>query len=233
MRVQVFRHSPSDGLGLIQDALDAHGVVCEYADLYRRPESDVSIQKPDALIVMGGSMSANDDVWFIRHEIDCVQSALRLGKPVLGVCLGAQLIAKAVGERVFPNASKEIGWAPVQFTESAEDDPLFHGFRYEHIFHWHGETFDLPQGAHLLASSAACRYQAFRLGDRVYGLQFHLEVTPEMIQQWCREDEACGVAREVSVPVDPYAHSARSMEIARTVFARWCALTAQQIGGSP
>jgi hypothetical protein len=94
----------------------------------------------------------------------------------------------------------------------------------ETIFHWHGETFELPPGAELLASSDACRNQAFRAGNRIYGLQFHLEVTPAMIAEWCREDEACGDARELTQPIDPYTHAVRSGELAQLVFGRWCAL---------
>jgi GMP synthase-like glutamine amidotransferase len=181
----------------------------------------------DTLILLGGSMSTNDNLSFLNREIECVRAAVQAGKPVLGICLGAQLIAKALGAKVYPNGKKEIGWAPVTFTDTAWNDPLFHGHGSEVIFHWHGETFDLPEGAELLASSADCRHQAFRLGDRIYGLQFHLEVTPEMISHWCREDEACG-AREATKPIDPHAHSARAMDLARLVFGRWCDLVKAQ-----
>jgi GMP synthase (glutamine-hydrolysing) len=227
VRVLAFRHSPSDGLGLIAAVLDAHGIDCQCADLYHAPAAETSIPDADILILMGGSMSANDNLSFLNREIECVRAAVQAGKPVLGICLGAQLIAKALGAKVYPNGKKEIGWAPVTFTDAAWKDPLFHGHGSELIFHWHGETFDLPEGAELLASSADCRHQAFRLGDRVYGLQFHLEVTPEMISQWCREDEACG-AREAAEPIDPHAHSARAMDLARLVFGRWCDLVKAQ-----
>ena len=221
MRLLAFRHSPSDNLGLIAAVLDSHGIACQCADLYDAPVGEAPIIDADGLILLGGSMSANDGLWFLNCEIECVRAAIEAGKPVLGICLGAQLIAKALGARVYSNGRKEIGWAPVTFTDAAQKDPLFHGRNSEVIFHWHAETFDLPDGAVLLASSADCRHQAFRLGDRVYGLQFHLEVTPEMISQWCREDQACG-AREAAEPIDPHAHSARAMDLARLVFGRWC-----------
>lgn len=220
MRVLAFRHSPWEDLGLIRSCLDAHYIACECADLYDARAGKTSATDADALILMGGSMSANDDLAFLHREIEQVRAAVRLGKPVLGICLGAQLIAKALGANVYPNATKEIGWAPVTFTDAARNDPLFRDFKSEVVFHWHGETFDLPQGAELLTSSAACRHQAFRLGDHVYGLQFHLEVTPEMISQWCQEDER----REATAPIDPHAHSARMMDVARRVFGRWCDL---------
>jgi len=130
-----------------------------------------------------------------------------------------------LGAQVHVNTAKEIGWAPITFATAAASDPIFTGLRAsEMVFHWHGETFVLPPGADLLASSDACRNQAFRVGNCIYGLQFHLEVTPSMIAEWCREDEACGDAREVKQPIDPYAYAARSGELARLVFGRWCAL---------
>ena len=230
MRVLAFRHSPSDDLGLIGDVLDAHGIAYDYADLYAFPTSLAPVNEADALVVLGGSMSANDDSPFITREIEYIRSAVSGGKPVLGVCLGAQLIAKALGARVYANHVKEVGWAPVTFADAGLRDPLFTGLAEDEvIFHWHGETFDLPSGAALLASSAACRNQAFRVGDRIYGLQFHLEVTPGMIAEWCREDEACGGARDARQPIDPYAHAARTRDLAETIFGRWCSLVRGQI----
>lgn len=231
MRVLVFRHSLADGLGLIGDALDANSIAYDYADLYASPTSPAPlVNEADALILMGGSMSANDALPFISSEIEHIRSAVRRGKPVLGVCLGAQLIAKALGARVYANHLREVGWEPITFKDSALRDPLFTGLTgAEVIFHWHGETFDLPAGAELLASSAACRNQAFRVGDRIYGLQFHLEVTPGMIVEWCREDEACAGARDARQPIDPQAHAARTRELAETIFGRWCRLVKGQV----
>ena len=228
MRVLVFRHSPSDGLGLIGDALNANEILFEYADLYASSSAAAPVDEVDALIVMGGSMSANDAFPFITYEIEYIRTAIERGKPVLGVCLGAQLTAKALGTRVYANHVKEVGWAPVTFNDAALRDPLFTGMTGDPIiFHWHGETFDMPSGAELLASSADCRNQAFRAGDRIYGLQFHLEVTPAMIAEWCREDDAC--ATEVHLPIDPHTHFARSQELAEIIFGRWCRLVKGQI----
>jgi GMP synthase (glutamine-hydrolysing) len=230
LRVVAFRHGPFDGLGLIARALEVHGFRYEYADLGVASTTVSAIPDADAFISLGGSMSANDELFAIRREIEHIQDAIHRRKPVLGVCLGAQLIAKALGARVYPSTEKEIGWAPVRFTDAAQHDPLFHGISgTEVVFHWHGETFDLPGGAELLGSSPACRHQAFRLGDRIYGLQFHLEVSPAIITQWCREDEACGDAREAQEPIDPYAHAARAEDLARLVFGRWCGLVERQV----
>ena len=225
VRVLVFRHTAVDDLGLIASALGAQGILHGYVDLYAHPCAESLVHEADALIFMGGPMSANDEHPYMQREIHYIREARERGQMVLGVCLGAQLIAKALGARVYANAVKEIGWAPVTFTPAAANDPLFAGLpEMEMIFQWHGETFTLPRGAKLLASSDACRNQAFRVGNGIYGLQFHLEVTPSMIAAWCREDGACGDAREVTQPIDPYAHATRSGELARLVFGRWCAL---------
>jgi len=233
VRVLAFRHSPSDGLGWIADALDENAVSYRYADLYAPSGISPPVDEADALIFLGGAMSANDALPFIAREIAYIRSAVRRGKPVLGVCLGAQMIAKALGARVYPNDVKEIGWAPVVFTDASLHDPLFIDLaKPEVLFHWHGETFDLPAGAELLASSAACTNQAFRAGDRIYGLQFHLEVTPSMIVEWCLEDGVCGGEREIGRPIDPHAHAARAKELAATIFGRWCGLAKRQICAS-
>jgi GMP synthase-like glutamine amidotransferase len=119
---------------------------------------------------------------------------------------------------------KEIGWFDIEFTPAAREDPLFAGLEQrETVFHWHGETFDLPGGAELLASSERCRNQAFRVGTTVYGLQFHLEVTPGMIADWCRQDQNCVDVRELDEPVDPRKHEDRLTTVARMVFGRWAA----------
>ena len=125
-------------------------------------------------------MSVNDDKAFpwLAEEKAFVRKAIHAGKQVLGVCLGAQLIATALGAKVYPNAHKEIGWFPV--TPVAQDSDLSPWFTNSvDVFHWHGETFDLPPGATRLASSEGCINQAFRIGDSVVGLQFHLETTPQ------------------------------------------------------
>lgn len=223
MRALAFRHVPFEHLGLIADSLQEHGIAFEYADLYATPNRDIGVAAADALIFMGGPMSVNDDLPYIHQELRYIAQAVSRGKPVLGVCLGSQLIAKALGGRVYKNAVKEIGWAPVHWTEAAARDPLFAGLRSpERVFHWHGETFDLPRGAEWLAYSGACRNQAFRVADNVYGLQFHLEVTPEMISCWCQEDANEGDLREISTPIDPRENAERLRELASQVFGRWC-----------
>lgn len=221
MHVLAFRHVPFEHLGLIAAALEERGIACRYADLFDCPGPPADWESAAALIFMGGPMSANDDLPFIHQELRLIERAVAAGKPVLGVCLGAQLIAKALGAKVYRSPVKEIGWAPVTWRNEARADPLFRGLTApEVLFHWHGETFDLPAGAAWLASSGACPHQAFRSGT-AYGLQFHLEVTPEMIACWCAEDANSADIRELAAPIDPDANAARLAELAALVFGRW------------
>jgi GMP synthase-like glutamine amidotransferase len=225
MRELAFRHVPFEGLGMIEDALRSRGIHFDYADLYVPDCPRVDSLEYDGLIFMGGPMSVNDDLPYLRCEEHYVRQAIDRGIPVLGVCLGSQLISRALGADVRRNRVKEIGWFDISLTAEGRVDPLFAAMRdSEPVFHWHGETFDLPQGAVLLATSERCRHQAFRIGDRVYGLQFHLEVTPAMIADWCVEDENCGDVRELDGPIDPEAHVFRMRELAEAVFGAWCGI---------
>jgi GMP synthase-like glutamine amidotransferase len=145
----------------------------------------------EGLVVMGGPMSANDLVNhpFLIDEIQLLEKVLADRKPVLGVCLGAQLLAKALGSRVFPSRHIEVGWRPIQFTRDINSDPLFSNAPPSlDVFHWHGDTFDLPAGATRLARSLQCENQLFRWGEWVYGFQFHIEVTTQMAMDWCHAD---------------------------------------------
>jgi GMP synthase-like glutamine amidotransferase len=141
---------------------------------------------------------------------------------VLGICLGAQLLAKALGAPVYRNAVKEIGWFPIHWSPDAARDRLFHGLNDpEIVFHWHGETFDRARDATWLASSKDCMNQAFRYGNGAYGLQFHIEATPSMIEDWLRQDANAGDTRELDHTVEPHAYAARQKELSETIFGRW------------
>jgi len=224
MRVLAFRHVPFEGIGLIGRTFEERNVEVDYVDLYRADAVLPDIAAYDGLIFLGAPMSVNDDLPYLAREMEWIRRAVAQGRPVLGICLGAQLIARAMGATVRPNAAKEIGWYDLRFTDAAARDPLFQGLSLETVFHWHGETFDLPPGAELLASSDLCRNQAFRLGDRVYGLQFHLEVTPDMIADWCSQDDNCGDMRELQSVIDPCHNSGRLEELSCQVFGRWSEL---------
>ena len=219
--VIAFRHVAIEHLGTIQKSLDAVGLPWRYWDC-RSDGAQVPLDSISGLVFMGGPMSANDDLPNIRREIQLIEAAIAKEKPVLGICLGAQLIAKALGARVYRNPVKEIGWFPISWTEDAQPDRLLGGLtRPETVFHWHGETFDLPSHAVRLVESEACRNQAFRFGANAYGLQFHLEVTPKMITEWCAAHFNCGDLRELAAPLDPLYNAARLRELGSLIFGRW------------
>ena len=140
----------------------------------------------DWLIIMGGPMSVNDEKKYpwLKDEIQFINNAILSGKTVIGICLGAQLIAKALGAKVYKNNNKEIGWFNIKFTPEVESIKHFRGFkREEKVFHWHGDTFDLPDNAVLLASSEACENQAFIINEKVLAMQFHLETTKQSLEE--------------------------------------------------
>lgn len=225
MQVLAFRHVPFEGVGLIAPALEERGLSLEYVDLYRPHAKLPEIADRAGLIFLGGPMSVNDPLPYLKHESDFIVQAVERKQPVLGICLGSQLIARALGGRVYRNSLKEIGWFDIHLTEAASNDPIFSGVNLsETVFHWHGETFDLPPGATRLAYSEASPNQAFRFGSNVYGLQFHLEVTPAMIADWCAQDENCGDVRELEAPIDPWRNSERLASLSQLVFGHWCDL---------
>ena len=182
MRAHYLQHVPFEGLGSIEPWLLAAGYDIghtRFFEMVQLPEPDTI----DLLIVMGGPMSVNDDADFpwLALEKSFIRQVVTAGKPVLGICLGAQLIASAMGARVYPNPVKEIGWLPIQAEATSGEDKFQLPTEVE-VFHWHGDTFELPAGAVRLAASEACTNQAFQLGSSVLGLQFHLETTLESAQ---------------------------------------------------
>ncbi|RJQ81293.1 MAG: amidotransferase [Desulfobacteraceae bacterium] len=183
MRAHYFQHVPFEGLGSIEPWLAAAGFEITSTRFF---ESAVlpDLNEIDLLVVMGGPMSVNDEAelpWLVQEK-RFIHQAIEAGRPVLGICLGAQLIASAMGAGVYRNPVKEIGWLPIQGL-AANDTAVFSFPATEKVFHWHGETFDLPAGAVRLAKSAGCENQAFQLGRSVIGLQFHLETTPESARE--------------------------------------------------
>ncbi len=214
--ILVLRHEPFEHLGYFADVLQEHSIPFEYRDL----GDDLDLAGRSGLIVMGGPQSANDPLPALAAELRLIAQAIRTGIPVLGICLGSQLIAKALGARVYRNPQKEIGWFPVHFTEAAQKDPLFSGTPSPTtFFHWHGETFDLPAGAEWLAYSGRCRHQAFRYPGNVYGIQFHPEITPAMIEDWSAQPVNCGDVEDLPSPIDP--HAADTAALARRVLNGW------------
>jgi GMP synthase (glutamine-hydrolysing) len=179
MKLHSLHHVPFEGVGSIADWAQARGHQLSASQLYA-DASLPSIDSFDGLIVMGGPMGVDDErehPWLVEEK-RFIERAIAAGKTVLGVCLGAQLVACVLGARVYRNADKEIGWFPVQLSDAATNSTCFSTLpsRLE-VFHWHGDTFDLPAGAVHIARSHACQNQAFVFDKRIVGLQFHLETT--------------------------------------------------------
>ena len=179
MRAHYLQHVPYEGLGSIEPWLRSAKYQITHTEFFE-PIQLPELREIDLLIAMGGPMSANDEDEFpwLVHEKQFIRGAIEAGKPVLGICLGAQLIANAMGARVFPNRAREIGWHSIQAVPTVGGSAFCFPPTVE-VFHWHGETFDLPPGAVHLASSEGCENQAFQVDRSVIGLQFHLETTPE------------------------------------------------------
>ncbi len=180
MNVHILQHVAFEGPGIILEWLHKHKANITYSHLYLSDPLPVS-DHIDLLIIMGGPMSVNDETiypWLVEEK-QFVRRHIAEGKPVVGICLGAQLIASSLGSRVYQGKEKEIGWFPIKGTTTDSD---YFQFPAEMMsFHWHGETFDLPEDSVRLASSELCENQAFQLAKNVIGLQFHLEATPETV----------------------------------------------------
>jgi GMP synthase (glutamine-hydrolysing) len=187
----VIQHVPHEGLGTLAWELKKSGIEPIYIKLYKGDAVMGSVPEGSTLIVMGGPMGVyeEDKYPFIKDELRLLEWAFKNNVPTLGICLGAQLMARAAGGRVYRGKTKEIGWHRIRLSAEGRRDALFSGFPEEFtVFQWHGDTFDLPAGATLLASSNAFPNQLIRVGRNAYGFQFHLEVTQKMIREWLMEN---------------------------------------------
>jgi GMP synthase-like glutamine amidotransferase len=243
MQILVLQHIACEPPGVYEDVLRERGAHI------RRVELDEHEPLPnwrgfDAIIAMGGPMSVNDDdkLPWLREEKALIGEAVRAGVPFFGACLGAQLLSASLGGVVHRGAQPEVGILPVFLTPEADPDPLFADVGREVLtFQWHGDTFSLPTGSALLASSPAYPHQAFRWGRYAYGLQFHLEVSEDMARQWLEVPEYAAALREVLGPgaeatlIDEFAKYERQLrKLGRLLFERWLdlfATRAQQSGG--
>jgi len=188
--ILVFRHVAHESLGMLEGIFRDAGLVYNYVDLFDGAPRRFDPGQLAGLVVLGGPMNVDQTKRypFLAPEIRWIEQAIEQELPLLGICLGSQLLAKALGARVYPHRVKEIGWYEIETTEAAQDDRLFAGSpRRQCVFQWHGDTFDLPAGSVPLASGDDCTNQAFRYGRSAYGLQFHLEVTAELIDDWFAE----------------------------------------------
>jgi GMP synthase-like glutamine amidotransferase len=214
MNIHILQHVQFEDVGSIRSWMETQQAEITYTKFFRND----CLPEPkglDFVIALGGPMSVNDEDAFpwLRQEKQFIHDAVKRGTPILGICLGAQLVARAMGARVYRHAHKEIGWFDVTGTSSEED--VFHFPERFLAFHWHGETFDLPPGAIHLARSCGCENQAFQIGRRVVGLQFHLETTAESAHSLidnCRDELISGpyiqTEKELrQIPVSVYAQA--------------------------
>jgi GMP synthase (glutamine-hydrolysing) len=186
MNVLIIKHVDIEGPGLIENCLKQENILYQILNL----NSNIHLPKLDDfthIIILGGPMNVyeEDRYPFLRKEDLFIKEAIQRGKFILGICLGAQLIAKALGAKVSKAPVKEIGWYDVSLTRIGSRDPLFSNLpkRFP-VFQWHEDTFEIPKAGKLVATSSLVPHQAFRYGDNAYGLQFHLELTEDMIQEW-------------------------------------------------
>lgn len=186
----VLQHVECEDLGTIAAAMSSRGISYKYIRLFNDEPVPKDIDKHSGLIILGGPMNVyeEDKFPYLRDEDVLIKKAINMGRPVLGICLGSQLIAKAIGARVKKGGKKEIGWYKINLTKWGKEDKAFCNLPEElMVFQWHGDTFDIPESGIHLAGSELFLNQAYRIGDNVYGLQFHLEVTENIINNWIAE----------------------------------------------
>jgi GMP synthase-like glutamine amidotransferase len=193
----IIRHIECEGPGYLESILRQQGISFRLIALDQGESLPEAIHDTSGLVIMGGPMSVNDDDEWITQEIGLVDQAITAGLPVLGHCLGGQMIARALGAAVVSNPVKEIGWLPVQAQDPPAGAPSWLAdFRHpQTVFHWHGETFEIPVGANRLLSSQHCDNQAFLYKDNVYAFQCHIEMTCDMVDEW-----SALYADEINVP---------------------------------
>ncbi len=227
--VLIVRHTATEGAGYFSEFLDHHAIPWELLRIDIGDALPATLNGYSGLCLMGGPMSVNDDLPWIAPELSLIREAVAQQLPVIGHCLGGQLLAKAMGGTVSANPVKEIGWGEVRVTDAdAAADWVGEDMQSMQVFHWHGETFTIPPAGTRILDSAYCSNQAFVLDDRHLGLQCHIEMTPQMIQTWCTSG-----ADEIADSSSPAVQSAELMQadlevqtqqlqgIADKIYSRW------------
>lgn len=227
-KVVVFQHVAYEILGTLNPALKQAGLRIRYINFDRDPDAKPSLEKCNGLIILGGNMGVYeaDRYTHIKVELELIQQALEKNIPIFGICLGAQMLAQVLGGTVTKHHEKEMGWCDIELTpEGQQDGVLGHFAKKEKIFQMHGDTFTIPKSAVHLASSPVCAAQAFRYGDKVYGLQFHLEVDKAMIERWMTVpanlkdlEESNGKFSVETILAETESHIAHSLELSAQTF---------------
>ncbi|MEQ1525329.1 MAG: gamma-glutamyl-gamma-aminobutyrate hydrolase family protein [Gallionella sp.] len=225
--VAIFRHVAHEGPGFLAGFLDTHQIPWQLIDsttdnLVLHSASDYS-----GLVFMGGPMSVNDDLPWIPPTLALIHNAFAQDVPLLGHCLGGQLISKALGGIVSANPIKEIGWGEVMVSDNDAARGWFGDIQNFQAFHWHGETFTLPQGATHLLSSPYCTNQAYAIGKHL-ALQCHPEMTAAMIAEWCKEgagevatSNSIGVQSTVEIQAQMATHLPQLNQVAHRLYSQW------------
>lgn len=226
-KIVVLQNHPAESLGAIADSLESAALAWQYVRAYDGQAIPQEIRGAGGLVVMGGPQTVYqlDRYPYLRDEIRLIEDALGENKPILGVCLGSQLLAAALGAKVYRNATREIGWYRVTLAPAATDDRLLRGMPPEFVAaHWHSDIFDLPAGAVALAASAKTPVQGFRYGDQAYGLLFHAEMTNEILEALVTEFgeglQRVGLDGGAILAEAPR-HLPKLSAIGETIFARW------------
>ena len=220
------RHVGFEDVGAFAPAIREAGYNLHYWDIGDHELWTLEPVKTDLLIVLGGPIGAyeHEAYPFLQEEIDILEQRLGADRPTMGICLGAQLIARAAGARVFPGGAREIGFAPIALTEAGRESCLAPFTDEPMTLHWHGDTLDLPEGAKRLASTELCENQAFSMGTNVVGFQFHPELPARGFEKWLVGHAAELVAASIDVSrlrVDAERYGAELERKAHRVAAEW------------
>jgi GMP synthase (glutamine-hydrolysing) len=228
--ILIVKHIDIEGPGSIEDFLRDTARDFFVLDLNKGGSLPVNLKEIEAVISLGGPMNVYEEEKypFLKEEDTFIKKVLQDQIPFLGICLGSQLLAKAAGGKVTKSPRKEIGWFNIRLTEAGKIDTVFKGFPTElRVFQWHGDMFEVPKGGELLASSENCPQQAFRIGKNAYGLQFHVEVTPEIVDSWidayAKEDSNSpqfAKARSEFLKIKQ-AYNAQARQIYKNLFSLW------------
>jgi len=230
-KILVLQHVAYEILGTLNPLLKKEGFRIKYLNFDRYPDLTASMEGYNGLIVLGGPMGVGDTDQHphLFHECQLIEQALKASKPVLGICLGAQLLAHVLGAPVKRNPETEIGWKKISTTQTGESDEVIgHLGKSTQTFQWHHDTFDIPSSSTILATGDTCQNQAFREGKRVYGLQFHLEVDRAMIDRWLTiKDRLAELSRCPSsgglshIQTQTQHHIDHSVALSELVFGSW------------
>lgn len=227
----IFQHVPWEPLGTLNPMLKEAGFRIRFVNFGRHPDTVPKLAGYSGLVILGGPMGVYEAEKYLHLKIEMalIEEALKLDIPILGICLGSQLLAQVLGSPVRKASEKEIGWYDLHLTEEGKKDPLFTGFKpIEKIFQLHQDTFDPPKSCAHLAWSQACQGQAFRYGNKVYGFQFHLEADRSMILRWLNRDESKKFIEQSGgelacekMQVETNIHMERSLQLSQQAFAKF------------